>query len=250
MVWGHSGDRTGNFRSAEDRIAVFESWILSGTIVALVFLAGWVWYFVDNFWMRTIAFYGTWKTRLTGHSERTVRGFLEHGDVHWTASYTAERTVVDIDQLCPFCHMKLIPRTMPRREVRRPNTAVTADERTHETTISVRENVFGREKNAATDLINSLSCPRESCSFAIQGEQHVSTERTAVENQFLTHIDRMRGGGIDPYKRWREDAESACQSTSNQHRRISGTPTHERATTIPSRRLDGLVLDCPVRPAR
>ncbi|WP_264555972.1 UvrD-helicase domain-containing protein [Halocatena marina] len=181
-------------------------WILSGTIVALVFLAGWVWYFVDNFWMRTIAFYGTWKTRLTGHSERTVRGFLEHGDVHWTASYTAERTVVDIDQLCPFCHMKLIPRTMPRREVRRPNTAVTADERTHETTISVRENVFGREKNAATDLINSLSCPRESCSFAIQGEQHVSTERTAVENQFLTHIDRMRGGGIDPYKRWREDA--------------------------------------------
>lgn len=180
-------------------------WILGGTIVVFVFLAVGVWYFVDNFWMRAIAFYGAWKTRLTGDSERTVRGFLDHGDTHWTASYTADRTVVDVDRLCPLCHMKLTPRTMERREVNRPNTAVTADERTHETTARVRENVFGREKNAATDFVNTLACPRESCSFAIRGEEYVSTERTAVENQFLTHFDRMRGGSTDPYKRWRDD---------------------------------------------
>jgi superfamily I DNA/RNA helicase len=170
-------------------------------------------YQVDDVGTETVEWLAQCKEWLGFASPVVVRGSLNHGDVRWIGHHTRDGGTKVEYRACPHCAVELEQEPRERTKVNRPNTSITADKKTREREVQAWENVFGREKADSEELVRSLVCPRETCSFSILGEKHIKRGKSAVKKQFRTHFnDEMRTGGSDPFGKWHQRAKERLES--------------------------------------
>lgn len=180
-------------------------------IVVCVVVAGW--YRVEDPLTASLEVLAQCKEWLGIESPVVVRGSLEHDGVRWIGHHTRDGGTKVEYRACPHCAVELAQEPQRNTDVDRPNTSITADKETREREAQAWENVFGREKGDAEELVPSLVCPRNECSFSIRGEKHLKRGESAVEKQFRTHFhDEMRAGGSDPFGKWHQRAEERLDS--------------------------------------
>lgn len=186
--------------------------ILAITLVTVACVVIVAWYRVEDPLTSSLEVLARCKEWLGLESPVVVRGSLEHGDVRWIGSHTRDGATKAEHRACPDCAVELEQEPQRRTETERPNTSITADEETREREAEAWENVFGREKDDSEEIVPSLVCPRNECSFSIQGEKHLKGDKGAVKKQFRTHFREMRAGGSDPFGKWHQRAEERLDS--------------------------------------
>lgn len=186
--------------------------ILAITLVTVACVVIVAWYRVEDPLMATLEVLAQCKEWLGLESPVVVRGSLEHGDVRWIGSHTRDGGTTAEHRACPHCAVELEQEPQKHTDIDRPNTSITADEKTREREEQAWENVFSREKDDSEELVQSLVCPRNTCSFSIRGEKYPQHDKSAVKKQFRTHFREMRAGGSDPFGKWYQRAEERLDS--------------------------------------
>jgi superfamily I DNA/RNA helicase len=205
---------TGLFSIFSPLVSVLsDPFVLTAVLLLLGGAAVVVWYRIDDLGIKTVEWLAWCKEWLGFGSPVVVRGSLDHGDVRWIGHHTRDgRTKVE-HRACPHCAVKLVPRRIEHTKVNQPNTPITADKETREREAQARENVFGRQKADSEELVSALVCPRDTCGFSIEGEEHIEHGKSAVKKQFRTHFNReMRAGGSDPFGKWHQRAKERLDS--------------------------------------
>lgn len=146
--------------------------------------------------------------------EPAVRGRVKSEDVAWTVNYWKDGRIGGSERCCPRCGSTLDQRLLPAEMVHGSNEGFNPNREWKQAETDAWADIHGAPKSESTREILALACTL--CRFRIPGRKEDQDGKSAAENVFRTHIERMKSG--NPRRRPFAEYEQAA----DENDRIAG----------------------------